>query len=44
MKKTEQYAEQATALEVEYDRLFTEEGISKDPELGGSAAIIKIND
>jgi hypothetical protein len=40
LKKTDKYCEQATKLELEYDKLFTEKGHSRDPELGGSAAVI----
>jgi len=43
LKKTEQYGEQATQLEKEYDRLFTEDGLSKDPEIGGAGAVIEVS-
>ena len=44
LKKTEQYGEQATQLESEYDKLFTEEGLSKDPAIGGQGAVVKVNE
>ena len=44
LKKTDQFKEQATRLELEYDKLFTEQGQSKDPELDGSAALVHVND
>jgi hypothetical protein len=31
LKKTKEYGEQARKLETEYDRLFTKDGLSKDP-------------
>jgi len=30
-------------LEKEYDRLFTEDGLSKDPEIGGPGAVIEVS-
>ena len=44
LKKTEQYRGQAEQLEQQYDKLFTEEGHSKDPEIGGQGATIEIGD
>lgn len=44
MKKTEQYGEQASQLEQEYDKLFTEEGYSRDPEIGGQGAVVQVNE
>ena len=41
LKKTNEYGEQANRLEKEYDRLFTEEGLSKDPQIGGPGAVIE---
>ena len=44
LKKTKEYAEQAEKLEIEYDRLFTEDGVSKDAAIGGRAAVIQKGD
>ena len=44
LKKTKEYAEQASKLELEYDRLFTEDGISKDPAIAGRAATVQKGD
>jgi len=41
LKKTKEYGEQADRLEKEYDRLFTEDGLSKDPAIGGPGAVIE---
>ena len=41
LKKTSEYGEQANRLEVEYDRLFTEDGLSKDPAIGGPGAVVE---
>ena len=41
LKKTNEYGEQANRLEKEYDRLFTEEGLSKDPAIGGPGAVVE---
>lgn len=41
LKKTKEYGEQATRLEIEYDRLFTEDGQSKDPAIGGPGAVVQ---
>ena len=41
LKKTQEYGEQANRLEKEYDRLFTEEGLSKDPQIGGPGAVVE---
>ena len=41
LKKTKEYGEQATKLEKEYDRLFTADGLSKDPQIGGPGAVIQ---
>lgn len=43
LKKTKEYGDQATRLEKEYDRLFTEDGLSKDPQIGGPGAVIQTN-
>jgi hypothetical protein len=40
LKKTKEYGEQAARLEKEYDRLFTEDGLSKDPQIGGPGAVV----
>lgn len=40
LKKTKEYGEQAVKLEKEYDKLFTEEGLSKDPQIGGPGAVV----
>lgn len=42
LKKTSEYGEQANRLEAEYDRLFTEDGLSKDPAIGGPGAVIEV--
>ena len=44
LKKTKEYSEQASKLELEYDRLLTEDGVSKDPALAGKAAVIQKGD
>lgn len=44
LKKTDEYGDQAKQLEKEYDRLFTEEGLSKDAALGVPGAVIQIGD
>jgi hypothetical protein len=44
LKKTEEYGDQASKLEKEYDRLFTEDGLSKDAAIGGPGAVIMIGD
>ena len=41
LKKTNEYGEQANRLEKEYDRLFTEDGLSKDPAIGGPGAVVE---
>lgn len=41
LKKTNEYGDQANRLEKEYDRLFTEDGLSKDPAIGGPGAVIE---
>ena len=41
LKKTNEYGEQAHRLEKEYDRLFTEDGLSKDPAIGGPGAVVE---
>ena len=40
MKKTNEYGEQADRLEDEYNRLFTEDGYSKDALIGGPGAVV----
>ena len=42
LKKTKEYGDQADRLEKEYDRLFTEDGLSKDPAIGGPGAVIEV--
>ena len=44
LKKTEEYGEQAGKLELEYDRLFTEDGLSKDAQIGGPGAVVQVGD
>lgn len=41
LKKTKEYGDQADRLEKEYDRLFTEDGLSKDPAIGGPGAVVE---
>ena len=41
LKKTNEYGDQAHRLEKEYDRLFTEDGLSKDPAIGGAGAVVE---
>lgn len=42
LKRTDQFGAQAESLEKEYEKLFNEEGQSKDPELGGAAAVVQV--
>lgn len=44
LKKTKEYGDQASRLEKEYDRLFTEDGESKDPAIGGPGAVVQKGD
>ena len=44
LKKTGEYGEQASKLEGEYDRLFTQDGLSKDAALGGPGAVVQVGD
>ena len=43
LKKTKEYSVQANSLEKEYDRLFTEDGFSKDPAIGGPGAVVELS-
>ena len=44
LKRTTEYGEQASKLESEYNRLFTEDGYSKDAQIGGPGAVVQINE